>query len=193
LSCEAAAERIRAVCEERSSGIITYWVADSLAVTLLPFASAALGGALVDMEFLVDETFGGRVTAAVIGRAGGTTRMLALPGDPRRLHALRDVMRTPRKYGFAVDGGGPYGEVGTGIVGLAGTLGATILPLAATARPAIGLGHASQVKLPLPRCRLNLAVGLPLTVHRHADRRAIATQLREALRSLHAVLGGARA
>jgi lysophospholipid acyltransferase (LPLAT)-like uncharacterized protein len=186
----AAARRITTACEENRAAVLTYWVADSLAISMLPFAHDALAGAFGRVEFLVDETFGGLVTATVIRRAGGLARVLALPGDPRRLQVLREVLRVRRAYGFAVDGGGPYGQVGTGVVGLAGTLDGVILPMAARARPAVGLRHRSCVSLPLPGCRLEVGVGTPLRVDRYADRRAVAESLRDALHGLHRVLGG---
>jgi lysophospholipid acyltransferase (LPLAT)-like uncharacterized protein len=52
---------------------------------------------------------------------------------------------------FPVDGGGPYRQVGTGIVTLAASLRAAIVPLAAVVRPAVPSLHGSRVRVPLPR------------------------------------------
>lgn len=142
--------------------LIAYWGADALAIASLPFLERAFLDAVREVTFLFDDTFGGRVCAGLIDQLGGRCVMLARPGRPERLEQLRDVVRRGGSYAFAVDGGGPYFEVGSGIATLARTLRAHVVPVAAAASTAVPWVHRSRISFPLPGCRITTAIGEPI-------------------------------
>lgn len=175
---------------ETSPRVLTYLVADSLGVAIAPLSHPALQMSLGAFHVLADMSLGGRITASLIQQMGGSATLLPLPGDAERLHTLREIMTSDESVAFAVDGGGPYGRVGTGIVALAGVLGGSIVPVTALVRPALPLLHRSGVAIPLPGCRVTIAVGAPVAVGRRGDRRAAAGVLERALGSLRVAARG---
>jgi lysophospholipid acyltransferase (LPLAT)-like uncharacterized protein len=92
-------------------------------------------------------------------------------------------MRRGGSYAFAVDGGGPYSEVGNGVATLARTLKAFVVPLAAVAYPALPWPHRSRISFPLPRCRTTVAIGKPID-GLGADRQAVVAAIQAALEAL---------
>lgn len=113
--------------------------------------------------------------------------MLERLGRPERLEQLCGVVRRGGSYAFAVDGGGPYFEVGTGVATLARALRAFIVPIAVTASPALPVPHRSRISFPLPHCRTTLAIGTPID-GLQADRRRVVAEVRAALVSLGGVI-----
>jgi lysophospholipid acyltransferase (LPLAT)-like uncharacterized protein len=142
--------------------VMVYWGADAIAVAALPFLEPAFVTVARGLTFLFDETFGGHVCASLVAELGVRRVMLDRPKRPERLEQLQAVMRRGGSYAFAVDGGGPYFQVGSGVATLARTLKARIVPLAVLARPAIPWVHPSRITFPLPRCRMTAALGDPI-------------------------------
>jgi lysophospholipid acyltransferase (LPLAT)-like uncharacterized protein len=109
--------------------------------------------------------------------------------DPAaRLRALKGVVRSRPSAFLVIDGRGPYFSVGTGIVNLARTLNATIVPCAIASSPHLSLrGRTARVQVPLPRSRVHLSLGRPVsfdTQHAGARATAGASLLQESLFAL---------
>jgi lysophospholipid acyltransferase (LPLAT)-like uncharacterized protein len=168
--------------------IVTYWIADALAVAMLPIINDAFGTLLRSVTCVVDDTFAGRAAGRYIDGIGGRTMLVALPGEPERLRQVHALMRGRTSCAFPVDGGGPYREVATGIITLAMALRATVVPIAAVARPALPSIHRSRVRLPMPNAKLVVGVGEALRVAARPDRRLEASRLRESLDRLGGVI-----
>lgn len=175
---DARLERLLAPAEPL---IVTYWIEDALAVAVLPLVHRGFARMLSTVTCVVDDTFAGRVAGRYIDAIAGRYALLALPGNPDRLSQVHALMKRRSSCAFPVDGGGPYHEVGTGIISLALSLRASILTIAAVARPALPAVHASRVRLPFPRSTIAVAIGERLPVRRDEDRRAEALRLRAAL------------
>jgi lysophospholipid acyltransferase (LPLAT)-like uncharacterized protein len=159
-----------------------YWGADAVAIALLPFLEATFLEAAQRLTFLFDETFGGRVCAGLVAQLGSQSVMLARAGRPERLEHLSFVMRRGGSFALAVDGGGPYFRVGTGVASLARALKAVVVPLACTATPAVPWLHRSGISFPLPRCRVTAAIGRPIDASR--PRQTVVEEIQAALDSL---------
>src|SRR5207244_1658383 len=65
--------------------IVTYWIADALAVALLPLIDSAFAELMAAVTCVIDDTFAGRVAGRYIAHIEGRSMMLALPGDSARL------------------------------------------------------------------------------------------------------------
>ena len=179
-----------ALCERTPGGrpvIVVYWGADAVAVALLPFLSRAFLDATRSRRFLFDETFGGRVCAALIGQFGAQCAMLARAGHPQRLEQLVKVMRHGGALAFAVDGGGPYFRVGSGVGSLARTLKAIVVPVAAVPSRAVRWVHRSGISFPLPFGEIRAAIGRPVD-GLHRNRREVASEIEASLHALAKVV-----
>ncbi len=161
--------------------VATYWIDNALPFATLSFGHPGLAAFAKTFRFLIDDTFGGRLSGYAIGSVGGRHAMLALPGDPLRLKQVSAVMREGGSCIFPVDGGGPYREAGTGIVGLAVALAAPIVPLSVQASRAWTYPHRSRIRVPLPGGRIVVGVGDPIAVHKSDPRRAVADRIKESL------------
>ena len=143
---------------------------------------------MASVTCIVDDTFAGRVAGHYVASIGGTATMLALPGDSRRLEQVHALMRRRASCAFPVDGGGPYRRAGTGIIALAMTLDAAILPLSVSAPRAAPPLHRSGVRLPWLGSDVVAGVGSPIEVGRRGDRRRLAADLGRALDDLGAAV-----
>jgi lysophospholipid acyltransferase (LPLAT)-like uncharacterized protein len=144
-------------------------------------ADPAIRGFFGSVRFLLDETVGGRTSGNVIKRLGGRYLLLHRSPHVERLRQLRHVIEDGDSCAFAVDGGGPYFQTNTGIIGLAASMGAAIIPIGARATPALTVPGGLQLQVPLPRCRVGVAVGTPIEVGGRDDRQEAAGRLKIAL------------
>ncbi len=167
--------------------IVVYWTRDTMAVATLPYAAPVFRHVVERVRMVLDDTIGGRASAVYFHNLGGQCRLLALPGSHDRLRQLAQIMRERMSCAFAVDGGGPYQHVGTGVIGLAAALGAHIVPVVIRATPAIVTAPRSRVRIPVPFCRIVGVVGDGLAFGHQSDRRLAAEQLRIALIGLDGV------
>jgi lysophospholipid acyltransferase (LPLAT)-like uncharacterized protein len=188
MDADAAGSLITDLITAPTPLIVTYWIADALAVAMLPFVNEAFRELLHVVTCVVDDTFAGRVAGRFIDNIGGRAMLVALPGEPERLRQVHSLIRSRTSCGFPVDGGGPYGEVGTGIIALATALRAPIVPIAAVARPALLPVHRSRVRLPMPNAALIVGIGESLHVDVHQDRRVEASRLRETIDQLRGMV-----
>ena len=164
--------------------LLSYYIADALGVASLAFMDAEFLRSMRTLRCLVDDTVAGRVSGLLISRLGGRYALLPRLGDPDRLRAVHGVMTEGGSYAFPVDGGGPYCQVGTGVIGLAESLSAVIVPLSVRGVPAATFAPQSKVRVPLPSCRLVAAMGDEIRILPGDNRRAAAAALRGALDGL---------
>ena len=185
-----AAAIVSALATPRSDDrprLVVYWLADAPSIALLPFLEVAFLRSARAVTFLFDETFGGHVCAALVDELRSRYVLLERSERPERLEQLRGVIRRGGSYAFAIDGGGPYFEVGSGVATLARTLKAFIVTIAAVAHPALPVPHRSRISFPLPRCRMTVAIGKPID-GLNGDRRRIMAEIKAALESLGRVV-----
>jgi lysophospholipid acyltransferase (LPLAT)-like uncharacterized protein len=168
--------------------ILSYYIEDALGIATLALMHAEFLRLMRTVRCLIDQTVAGRVSAAIIENLGG--RYVSLPhvGDPNRLREVHAVITEGGSCAFPVDGGGPYRQVGTGIVGLAASLNAVIVPIAVRVAPAVTFAPQSKVQVPWPRGRLVAAIGDDVRVRRGGDRGTTAATLKEALDGLSAAV-----
>jgi lysophospholipid acyltransferase (LPLAT)-like uncharacterized protein len=185
LDVPTADSLIRSIMASGQPLIVTYWIADALAVALLPLVDDAFADLMASVTCVIDDTFAGRIAGRYIEEIAGRSMMLALPGDLERLRQVQALMRARASCAFPVDGGGPYRTVGTGIVTLATTLRAAILPLAAFTHRAFPPIHRSKVRLPTLSPDLHVAIGRPIVPAAHEDRRVEAARVAASLNALH--------
>jgi len=173
--------RLAAFTRRAQPTLLTYYIADALGVAALALVHPGFLALMRSLRCLVDDTLTGRVSGAIIEDLGGRFALLPRLDDPDRVRAVYDVIREGGSCAFPVDGGGPYRQVGTGVIGLAASLRATILPITVQAAPSFSLAPQSKVRVPTPRCRIVAAMGEPIAVVRGTDRRATAATLKETL------------
>ena len=95
---------------------------------------------------------------------------------------LRRHLRAGRSPTFAVDGPrGPAGSVAPGIVALARTAGAVIVPVAACARQEVRTSSWDRMRLPLPGSAAVVVYGRPLQIAAHSGLEAGCEALRARL------------
>ena len=167
--------------------VATYWIDNALPFATLSFANAGLLAFARRFRFLIDDTYGGRLSGYAIASVGGRYTMLALPGNPLRLKQVGAVIAEGGSCIFPVDGGGPYHEASTGIVGLATAIGAPIVPLTVQASRAFTFPHRSRLRVPLPGGRIVVGVGDPIPVRKDTPRRDAAAAVKRALDGLESV------
>ena len=171
--------------------LLSYYIADALGVATLALVHGEFLRLMRTLRCLVDDTAAGRGSGAIIESLGGRYTLLPRLGDPDRLRGVQAVMAEGGSCVFPVDGGGPYRQVGTGVIGLAAALNAVIVPFAVRVAPAGTFAPQSRVRVPLPRCRLVAAMGDDIRVVRGGNRRAASAALKEALDGLSVAVRGA--
>ncbi|MCC6849964.1 MAG: hypothetical protein IT294_15780 [Deltaproteobacteria bacterium] len=179
--------RLAAMRRRETPALLSYYIADALGVATLALVHDGFLRWMRELRCIVDDTLAGRASAAIIGSLGGRFTVLPPSGAPERMHGVYEVIRAGDGCAFPVDGGGPYREVGTGVVALAASLGATIVPMAAALSPALSFAPQSRVRVPVPKGRLVVAMGDELRIGRAADRRAVAAELKGTIDALSAV------
>jgi hypothetical protein len=186
LELDALADRV-ARYDDRL--VATYWIDNALSFATLSFAHPGLVAFARRFRFLIDDTYGGRLSAHSIASVGGRYTMLALPGDPLRLKQVGSIIAQRESCIFPVDGGGPYREAGTGIVGLASALRASIVPMAVHASRSYAVPHRSRVRVPVAGGRFIVGIGDAIRVDRSELRTEIAARLKSDLDALGATTG----
>jgi hypothetical protein len=169
--------------------IATYWIDNALPFATLSFAHPGLVALARGFRFLIDDTYGGRLSALSIASAGGRYAMLALPGNPLRLKQVSAVIAERRSCIFPVDGGGPYHEVGTGIAGLATALRASIVPMSVRSSRDFIMPHRSRIRVPMPGGRIVVAVGAAIEVRKADLRTEVAGRVKHALDAVGTLAG----
>jgi hypothetical protein len=173
--------RFTILARRRQPVVLTYYIADALGVAALALADPEFLALMRTLRCIVDDTVAGRVSGAIIEQLGGRYALLPLPGDPNRVRGVYDVIRAGEPCAFPVDGGGPYRQVGTGVIGLAASLSAIIVPLAVHLTRSVSFAPQSKVRVPVPGARLIASMAEPVRIVRGGDRQAAALTVKGAL------------
>jgi hypothetical protein len=166
--------------------VATYWIDNALPFATLSFAHPGLAAFARGFRFLIDDTYGGRLSAHALASVGGRYAMLARPGDALRMKQISAVIAERACCIFPVDGGGPYRQAGTGIIGLATALKAAILPVAVRASRSFAFPHRSRIHIPIAGGRVAVGLGDAITVQKSDLRVEVAARLKSALDNLEA-------
>jgi hypothetical protein len=181
LAATDIAARLVSLSRRSQPLVMTYYIEDALGVATLALLDAEFLTLMRSLRCVVDDTVAGRVSGVIIERLGGRYAVLPCAGHPDRVRGVYDIIRAGEPCSFPVDGGGPYRQVGTGVIGLAASLHAAILPLAVRLTRSMTFAPQSKVRVPVRGSRLIAAMGDPIRIMRGTDRHAATTALKHAL------------
>ena len=135
------------------------------------------------VRVLASRSRDGELVARWVSRFGlGVVRGSSSRGGAEALRALAASVRAGEDVAVVPDGPlGPRERVQAGIVVLAATTGAPIVPLAFAARPARRLASWDRFLVPLPFARAALVFGAAATVSRELDRETARVRVERAL------------
>ena len=165
--------------------IVPFWSAHQLTVALLAAEQFCMHEVRERFEVVVDDSLGGEIMRRTGERFGLRLRQIHTRGNPRRFEDVGAWLRNPGPFFIAVDGGGPYGSVPTGIVRLAVRLDSTVRPLAVRARPALRC-PGLVAEMPLPGATLAVGVSAPLRFDRSIAVALAAQELQQRLNAASA-------
>jgi lysophospholipid acyltransferase (LPLAT)-like uncharacterized protein len=168
--------------------IYTLWSNDQINLLSVGFSSQTYAGFARRFEYFADDSFGGILMQAAIAKLRAPVIAISERDPAARLRALKVFVRSRPSAFLVVDGRGPYFSVGTGIVNLASTMKATIVPCTIASWPHLSLrGRSARLQIPLPKSQVLLALGTPLRVDSRqagANASVPANLLRDALLAL---------
>src|SRR5262249_10930046 len=139
--------------EQRQGGPIIYtlWISDHVSLLSIGFASSFLRKLAQQFAFVADDSFGGLVMQSALVSLGASILPVSVHDPAARLRSLRNIVRERRGTFLAVDGHGPYFSVSPGLVSLARSTGAAVVPFAALTVPALRMTNLKvTVTVPLP-------------------------------------------
>ena len=159
-------------------------------ILMVPWMSARLRrtrGAR-QVRVLASRSRDGELVARYVRRFGlGVVRGSSSRGGAAALRALARALRAGEDVAVVPDGPrGPRCRVQPGVVMLAATTGAPIVPMAFAARPARRLGSWDELLIPAPFARCAVAFGAAATVARDADREQARDRVERALNEITA-------
>jgi lysophospholipid acyltransferase (LPLAT)-like uncharacterized protein len=163
-------------------------------ILMVPWMSARLqrtrGARRV--RVLASRSRDGELVARYVRRFGlGVVRGSSSRGGAAALRALARALRAGEDVAVVPDGPrGPRCRVQPGVVMLAATTGAPIIPMAFAARPARRLRSWDQLLVPAPFARCAVAFGAAATVARDADREQARANVERALNEITATADG---
>lgn len=160
--------------------VIYYWQRDVLLLLVLGISSSQLRPLLRRVEYICDDSFGGRVTAELLRRLGGYPRLIHRAWSVDRLRDLRRMLRSRTPIGIAIDGHGPYGVVREEVGRLFSGARAVAVPIAAAATRTIPMYVRAIMLLPRRQARIAVSVGAPVDLT--CTRRESSGQMELALR-----------
>ena len=188
---DAARERLAALHAGGRKVVLVYWTEEILPLVLAAWkADVRLGPGDDDIEFMCDDSLGGRITAEVLARFGRRARIIHWSQSAARVRDVQELLRTDSPLGLAVDGTGPWGRVLPSIPRLIQRCGGVAVPIVAVGNFSF-LRIRARLALPRPGGRLACAVGDPIEL---ADdlpdaAQALAAGLDRARRSAWSTLG----
>jgi lysophospholipid acyltransferase (LPLAT)-like uncharacterized protein len=141
------------------------------------------------VRVLASRSRDGELVARWVARFGLTVvRGSSSRGGAEALRALAAAVRAGQDVAVVPDGPlGPRERVQAGIVVLAASTGAPIVPLAFAARPARRLASWDRFLVPLPFARAAVVFGTAATVSREVDRETARVGVEHALRDVTAM------
>ena len=159
-------------------------------ILMIPWLNVRLGrtrGARA-VRVLTSRSHDGELVARWIARFGlSVVRGSSSRGGAEALRALAAAVRAGQDVAVVPDGPrGPRERLQAGLVVLAATTGAPVVPLAFAARPAHRLASWDRFLVPLPFARAAVVFGAATTVPRGADRERARVDLERALREVTA-------
>jgi lysophospholipid acyltransferase (LPLAT)-like uncharacterized protein len=154
-------------------------------ILLVPWLNARLrrtDGAR-DVRVLASRSRDGELIAAFVRRFGlQVVRGSSSRGGVAALRALARALQAGQDVGVVPDGPrGPSCRAQAGIVSLAATTGAPIVPLGVSARPARRLRSWDRFMVPAPFARCAVVFGPAVRVTRDDDREAVRVRVERAL------------
>lgn len=156
---EAAWQKLRGDRPDRRF-LLYYWTEAGLPLMLYGCRRDGLLGR--DLAFVHDETLGGRITADVLRRLGQDRLPLRHRRPGTLARDVRKLARSTASLGMAVDGRGPYGEVGEPFARLVRQSAFVAVPLGVRVRNASTLRLAGPVVLPRGGTEITFALGHPV-------------------------------
>jgi lysophospholipid acyltransferase (LPLAT)-like uncharacterized protein len=135
------------------------------------------------VRVLASRSRDGEMVAAFVRRFGvDVVRGSSSRGGAAALRALAHAVRAGQDVAVVPDGPrGPSCRAQPGIVSLAATTGAPIVPVGVAARPARRLRSWDRFMVPAPFARCAIVFGAPVRVGRDADREALRVAVERAL------------
>ncbi len=151
--------------EQRQDGPVIYalWISDHVSLLSIGFVSSFHQRLAQQFAFVADDSFGGLVMQSALTSLGARILRVSVQDPAARLRSLRSVMQERRSIFLAVDGHGPYFNASPGLVSLAKSIRAAVVPFAAVTLPAIPITNLKvSVAVPLPRSRILATFGDPI-------------------------------
>ena len=135
------------------------------------------------VRVLASRSRDGELVAAFVQRFGlDVVRGSSSRGGAAALRELARAVQAGDDVAVVPDGPrGPSCRAQAGIVSLAATTGAPIVPLGVAARPARRLASWDRFMVPAPFARCAVVFGAPVDVGRHDDREAVRAAVERAL------------
>jgi lysophospholipid acyltransferase (LPLAT)-like uncharacterized protein len=135
------------------------------------------------VRVLASRSRDGELVAGFVRRFGlDVVRGSSSRGGAEALRELARALRAGEDVAVVPDGPrGPAGRAQAGIVSLAATTGAPIVPVGVSARPARRLGSWDRFLVPAPFARCGIVFGAALAIERDQDRERARATLERAL------------
>jgi hypothetical protein len=170
--------------------VVFYWIRDVLPMMLVDWKQRlATSDPSEDIQFVCDDSYGGRVAESVLRRLGRRTQALRWQRPLERIRDVQRILRSKAPMGIAVDGHGPYGQVGETFARLLSGSATLAVPVSAVARPSWVMPLRSRLLLPAPRAMASLSLGAPILADH--ERPTSAEELQRALESVRATADAA--
>lgn len=166
-----------------------YWIGDSLPLMLY----VGMAGEVPEpIEVVCDDTLGGQVVATVLSRFGMPHAPLRLARPAARIRDMQRLMKSTTTTAIAVDGRGPYGEVGREFARLIRESGALACPVAARLDRSWLAWPRPRIAVPRRRARLSVVLGRPVAESSEDDafREEMGRRLAEVARAADERLAG---
>ena len=156
-------EQFIRIQQESGPTFYTLWTRDQINLLSIGFSSQSYRLFARRFQYFADDSFGGVVMRTAIARLSACVIAISERDPAARLRTLKSVVGSRPSAFLVVDGRGPYFSIGTGIINLASTMKASIVPCAVDSWPHVPLrGRSASVHVPLPKSRVLLSFGRPL-------------------------------
>ena len=129
--------------------IFATWISDHINLLSLAYVSSDFRELAKSFHYFADDSFGGLTVQSALRWIDAKVLPLSDRDHVRRLKLLRSMLDMKTSAFLAVDGRGPYFQVGTGLVNLARTIGASVVPCSIRANRSITIASKSRVAVPL--------------------------------------------
>ena len=158
------AEALRAWSEVRQAEpsrrlFLYYWIGDSLPLMLY----VGMAGEVPEpIQVVCDDTIGGGVVATVLSQLGMPHAPLRLASPAARIRDMQRLMKSTTSTAIAVDGRGPYGQIGLEFARLIRQGDAIACPVAARVDRSWLAWPRPRITVPRRGARLSIVLGRPV-------------------------------